>query len=55
MLAANLAETAARIEDTEWLSTTVAVENVCPRGYFEYPLTTPAVVGETVDYFRDRR
>jgi sugar phosphate isomerase/epimerase len=45
MLAANLAETAARIEDTEWLSTTVAVENVCPRGYFEYLLTTPADAG----------
>ncbi|AZH24561.1 sugar phosphate isomerase/epimerase family protein [Haloplanus aerogenes] len=41
MLVANLAEAAARIEDSEWLSTTVAVENVCPRGRFEYLLTTP--------------
>jgi sugar phosphate isomerase/epimerase len=42
ILVANLAETAARIEDSEWLSTAVAVENVCPRGYFDYLLTTPA-------------
>lgn len=42
MMVANLAETAAQVENIEWLSTTVAIENVCPRGNFEYPLTTPA-------------
>lgn len=42
MLVANLAEAVGRIEDTEWLSTAVAIENVCPRGRFEYLLTSPA-------------
>jgi sugar phosphate isomerase/epimerase len=42
MLVANLAEAAGQAEGIEWLSTTLAIENVCPRGNFEYLLTTPS-------------
>ena len=42
MLVANLAEAAGQAEGVEWLSTALVVENVCPRGNFEYLLTTPS-------------
>jgi sugar phosphate isomerase/epimerase len=42
MLVANLAEAAGQAAGIEWLSTTLAIENVCPRGNFEYLLTTPS-------------
>lgn len=41
---ANLAETAMRIDENEDMETTVAIENVCARGGFEYLVVTPADV-----------